>query len=148
MIKIKIQNPKFRMDYHLRCQRDFKSHVLKVVSLSKGLSPVVFLAVFVEETPELIETIDDTLKNIEKRKLNILWPAARCQRIFNDPMRFFFKMKLTVQNLSMNSIIIIHTIYCGNGVFTFMKEAEGEKYLALASSTRFSAACGLTISSP
>ena len=91
MIKIKIQNPKFRMDYHLRCQRDFKSHVLKVVSLSKGLSPVVFLAVFVEETPELIETMDDTLKNIEKRKLNILWPAARCQRIFNDLKRFFLK---------------------------------------------------------
>lgn len=42
---------------------------------------------------------------------------------------------------------IIYT-YCGKGVFTFIKEAEGEKYLALASSTRFSAACGLTISSP
>ena len=135
---------------HLRCQRDFTSHVLKAW-FTKGLSPVVFLAVFVEETTELIEPMDDTLKNIEKHKLNILWhPHARRQDVneFLMIQRNFFKMKLTVQNLSMNSIIIIHTIYCGNGVFTFMKEAEGEKYLALASSTRFSAACGLTISSP
>ena len=57
---------------HLRCQRDFTSHVLKAW-FTKGLSPVVFLAVFVEETTELIEPMDDTLKNIEKRKLNILW---------------------------------------------------------------------------
>ena len=31
---------------------------------------------------------------------------------------------------------------------TFINDAEGEKYLALASSTRFSAAWGLTISKP
>ena len=43
----------------------------KLVSLSKGLSLVVFLACFVEETTELIEPMDDTLKNIGERKLNI-----------------------------------------------------------------------------
>ncbi len=39
--------------------------------------------------------------------------------------------------------------YCGSGVFvTFWNENAGEKYFAFASSTLFSAACGLTISRP
>ena len=42
----------------------------------------------------------------------------------------------------------IALFFQGRGVFTFINDAEGEKYFALASSTLFSAACGLTISKP
>ena len=59
-----------------------------------------------------------------------------------------FKKNEVDSNKSVYEIQYIIYTYCGKGVFTFIKEAEGEKYLALASSTRFSAACGLTISSP
>jgi len=36
--------------------------------------------------------------------------------------------------------VVLESRTPGNGVLTFMNDADGEKYFALASSTRFSAA--------